>query len=153
MILILGQTQLALADYAYIGTGQWSTSSLTYYFYGPNGTYQSPTQAAATDWNNMTNLTVSSTAEGWEKIGVGTGDFGPGNFNGRTIICGVSGQCYSAIPINESYSYAQIDFNTANTSGWSWGTSGPSLATNSAMPSPSGTCPTAIPWITSCSLL
>ncbi len=119
-LLILGQAQPALADYNHTGSGQWTTSSLSYYFYGPDGTYQSPTQAAATDWNDMSDLTVSATAEGWEKIGVGTGAYGTG-FNGRTVICGVSGTCYSSIPINENFNYAQIDFNTSTTSGWSWG--------------------------------
>lgn len=112
----------ASADNPYIGNGQWSTSSLTYYFYGPNGTYQSPTQAAATDWNDMSDLTFTSTAEGWEKIGVATGAYA-GAFNGRTTICVLGGGCYSSLnpALDNTYSYAQIDYDTDSTSGWSWG--------------------------------
>jgi hypothetical protein len=91
---------------------------LTYYFYGPDGNYQSATQAAATDWNDMSDLSVSATTEGWEKIGVFTGAYGSGAFVSRTTICDLSG-CNS---YDESYTYAEIDYNTDEMSGFSWST-------------------------------
>lgn len=122
VLIVLSNSELAYADYAYLGSGRWTTSSLNYYYYGPDFTYESPTWAAATDWSNLSRIKVSSTAQGWEKIGVFTGDHGT-SWVALVTICTVSGYCYSRSPINENYNYAQIDYNTRLMAGFSWGRS------------------------------
>lgn len=118
-LLTLAQSQPARADSNYLGTGQWPSSSLDYYFYGSDFTYESPTQAAATDWNNMSDISLVATAQGAENIGVFTGAFGSTNFNGRAVICMGSQGCGG--PYNSTYTYVEVDFNTDTTGSWTWG--------------------------------
>jgi hypothetical protein len=111
LLTLLSQAQVALADYSYLGTGQWTTSTLYYYSYAA-GDYQTATNGAGSDWDQLTDLTVQATAEGFEKIGAFAGNWGETSWDARVIISTTSGTCYSSGSINENYNYAEIDYNT-----------------------------------------
>lgn len=101
----------ALADYYYLGTGWWNKTTMTFYSYA-TGDYASISSTAASDWSNSTHAKIQSTAQGYEDISVFAGDFGSTIWYARTIICGVSGTCYSSSPINETYRSAEVDYNS-----------------------------------------
>lgn len=122
LVLALNLTltaQPASADYGWLGSGKWPSASLKYHFYGSVSDYQSATSYAADEWSWASDLTVTSVPEGYENIGLGPGNWGATTWDARTIICTAS-QCYSFAPINETYNYAQIDFNTFRMDGKSW---------------------------------
>lgn len=103
--------QLAFADFTYNGTGWWGRSTVRYFSFAA-GDYKTASVNAAADWDAKTDVVLQATAEGFEDIGFFTGAFGSTNFAARTVICTVSGTCYTSIPIDEMYNYAQIDYNT-----------------------------------------
>lgn len=102
----------ALAHYTYIGAGQWRHTNLTWCSYAAS-IYDGPTASAASSWSNtLARLRVSQlTTCGNEDIGTYSGDFGC-CFNALTVICVVSGGCYSSTPIDSDYSYVQIKYNS-----------------------------------------
>lgn len=66
----------------------------------------------------MSDLSVFDTAEGYEKVGVFTGQWGSTGFIARAVICDLSG-CNS---YDQTYVYVEIQYNTDVMSGYSWGT-------------------------------
>lgn len=108
--LILGSEASAHVPYPYLGSGKWSTSSLYYYSYA-TGDYATYASQVANDYTVLTDVNISATAEGYEKIGVFTGNWGATNWDGRTYICTTS-SCPDGVPIDATYSYAEIDLNT-----------------------------------------
>jgi hypothetical protein len=108
--LMLVQTQPTSAHYQYNGAGQWRHTSLTWCSYAAS-IYDGPTASAASSWNAALRLRVNQVLCGPEDIGTYSGDYGC-CFDARTVICVVTGGCFSAIPINSDYSYVQIQYNS-----------------------------------------
>lgn len=117
VVVLVFHVTTALATVGYNGSGYWSSSSLTYKVYA-TGAYGTAASNALSTWSSSTDLTLTATAPGYEKIAVYTWAGLETDPYGTVNVC-TTEACWDEVPQMATYTYAEALGNTTRISSWS----------------------------------